>query len=114
MIEVAENNRHALANWTERVDDWNTDFVERHIRCSSGSGIRSFDSFCRHSWTARNQYHSETGLRRVASDKSGKMHTGTSYIRSATSREVICKNTIGDPSILLSMVVYRKSKEHTS
>lgn len=99
MIEVTEDNGHTLANWTERIYDWDTDFVECHIRCSSGSGIRSFDSFCRDSWTARNQYHSETGLRRTASDKSGKMHTGVSYIRSATSRKVICKNTIGDPSI---------------
>jgi len=47
----------------------------------------------------RNQHYSKTGLWGMALDKSGKIHIGVSYIHSATSREVICKNIIGDLSV---------------
>lgn len=43
MIEVAEDHRHALALFTERVRQWNADLVERHKRRARGSRIRSLD-----------------------------------------------------------------------
>ena len=83
VVEVAEDDRHALALLTERVGQWNTDLIECHECCARSRRVCSLD--------------------RLSGKliRAGNKNDGVSAFRLAANGEVIGECTIRYPSVRL-------------
>ena len=62
VVEVGEDDRHAIAHLSERIGDWDANLVVYHVGGTSGGRIRRLDRFCGDAFSSWDQDDRKTSL----------------------------------------------------